>query len=315
MIDNLVLGIKNKDKKSISKAITLIENNCDSHLDLLSKLYPLNDHPHKIGITGPPGAGKSSVTNLLINHFRKLEYSVAVILVDPTSPFSNGAVLGDRIRMFNHHNDSDVFIRSMATRGSKGGLSNSINEIADIFDSAKYDIVLFETVGVGQVEIDVVEQVDTVILVLVPESGDDIQMMKAGIIEIADIFLINKSDRADADKLFVSLNNMLNLLIKDSSKVNWIPNIIKTIATEDNGIDELIKILIKHKKYVKSKNKISSSKSKQRYINKVHKILNNQLNTNFWNDKKNNMLDEQANKHTNQRISPFKLVEKLINDE
>jgi len=148
VIDDLIQGIKNKKVRSISKAITLIENNNKSSSKILSKLYPLNNHTHRIGITGPPGAGKSTITNLLIKYFRENKQSVAVLLVDPTSPYSNGAVLGDRIRMYNHYNDNNVFIRSFATRGSKGGLSKNINEIADVLQAAKYDIILFETVGV-----------------------------------------------------------------------------------------------------------------------------------------------------------------------
>ena len=231
MVDDLIQGIRNKNIISISKAITLAENEDDLSLDILSSLYPLKTNSHRIGITGPPGAGKSTITNLLIKYFRKNKKSVAVLLVDPTSPYSNGAVLGDRIRMFNYHNDDNVFIRSFATRGSKGGLSKNINKVADILQAAKFDIIIFETVGVGQIEIDVVEQVDTVVLTLVPESGDDIQMMKAGIIEIADIFVINKSDRKDADKLFVSLKNILSFTDKLKSK-DLFPKIIKTIATE-----------------------------------------------------------------------------------
>ena len=140
-------------------------------------------------------------------------------------------------------------------------------------------------------------------------------MMKAGVIEIADIFVINKSDRADANKLYTSLQNMLNLLIDDNKEMDWIPNIIKTIATEDRGINDLIKILFKHNKFIKEKDKVSSSKSKQRYINEVHNILYDKLNTHFWNDKKKDVLSKQINKHSDQRISPLKLVEKLITDE
>ena len=159
----------------------------------------------KIGITGPPGAGKSSITNQLIKKYRSEDRSVCALLVDPTSPFSDGAVLGDRIRMRDFHEDSNVFIRSIASRGSKGGLSKDIDYISDIIEYSNFDIIIYETVGVGQVELDVVESVDTTVVVLVPESGDDIQMMKAGLIEIADVYVINKYDRKDSDKLFLRL--------------------------------------------------------------------------------------------------------------
>ena len=315
MVESLVLGIKNADIKSISKAITFIENNHAEHSLILSKLYPLKKSPHRIGITGPPGAGKSTITNLLIKHFRKLNKKIAVILVDPTSPYSNGAVLGDRIRMFNHYDDDDVFIRSIATRGSKGGLSNNIDEIADIFSAARYDIILFETVGVGQVEVDVVEQVDSVILTLVPESGDDIQMMKAGVVEIADIFVINKSDRADANKLYTSIKNVLSLDNNNFGKNEWIPSIIKTIATEDKGLNELVEKLIEHNSFINKQQNILSSKQDQRYISKVKKILYDKINNEFWNDNRKENLNIEISKTSNQRISPFDFVEKLLKNE
>jgi len=313
VIDDLIQGIKNKKVRSISKAITLIENNNKSSSKILSKLYPLNNHTHRIGITGPPGAGKSTITNLLIKYFRENKQSVAVLLVDPTSPYSNGAVLGDRIRMHSHYNDNNVFIRSFATRGSKGGLSKNINEIADILQAAKYDIILFETVGVGQVEIDVVEQVDSVVLTLVPESGDDIQMMKAGIIEIADIFVINKSDRKDANKLYASLKNMLSLVEIDKKK-KWFPKIVKTIATEDKGIEELMDILKAHNKQINEDNK--TIKSNFRYSKQVYSLIKNHLNKDFWTKTKKAILNKELSKDTNQRQSPLKLVDKIIkNDE
>ena len=311
MIDDLIQGIKDKDIKYISKAITLIENDYNSALEILSDLYPIENQCHRIGITGPPGAGKSTITNLLIQYFRKKNKSVAVLLVDPTSPYSNGAVLGDRIRMFNYYNDKNVYIRSFATRGSKGGLSKNINEIANLLEAAKYDIILFETVGVGQVEIDVVEQVDSVVLTLVPESGDDIQMMKAGIIEIADIFVINKSDRKDADKLYTSLKNMLSLIDIDKQK-EWCPRIIKTIATEDKGIDELIKTLIEHNQ---ASNINIKSKLASRYLKQVHELIQNKINEEFWDSNRKRILDNELKKNIKNRKSPMVLIKQLINNE
>jgi len=310
VVEDLVAGIKKQDLKSISKAISFVENNIKKNSFILSKLYPIKKNSHRIGITGPPGAGKSTITNLLIRHFRTQNKRVAVILVDPTSPYSNGAVLGDRIRMFNHYDDKDVFIRSLATRGSKGGLSKNVNEIADIFSAANFDIVLFETVGVGQVEVDVVEKVDTVVLTLVPESGDDIQMMKAGIVEIADIFVINKADRADANKLYTSIKNVLNL---DNDVSNdWVPSILKTIATEDKGVKELVEELNKHHLFIKEEENVLSSRINKRYASKVQEILSEKLDEKFWNDKNKEIFDFELSKNIDDRMSPYSLVDKLL---
>ena len=307
MIDNLIDGLKKKNIISISKLISFIENNSAESSIINNAIFPLINNSYRIGITGPPGAGKSTITNLLIKHFRKLKKSVAVLLVDPSSPFTGGALLGDRIRMNMHYEDSSVFIRSIATRGSKGGLSISSNEIADVLDAAGFDIIIFETVGVGQIEVDVVEQVDTVVLTLVPESGDDIQMMKAGIIEIADIFLINKSDRKDSDKLYTALENMLSI-----SKVEslWKPKIIKTIATKDEGIDILVKELLNHNNLISdSKNKFD--KLNKRYINKIDSLLVEQIKNKFWTEENIQNLNNELKKTPNKRLSPIKLINKL----
>tara|TARA_Y100001936_G_C16007385_1_gene631560 strand:+ start:344 stop:1288 length:945 start_codon:yes stop_codon:yes gene_type:complete len=314
VLDKLLSEIKKNNYKSISKAISLVENNDFNLINKLSSCFPFDKKPHRIGITGPPGAGKSSITNLLIKKYRKDNLKIAVLLVDPSSPFSKGAVLGDRIRMLDYYNDDKVFIRSFGSRGSKGGLSDNINEIADIFSIANYDVIIFETVGVGQIEIDVVEQVDSVVLTLVPESGDDIQMLKAGIIEIADIFVINKSDRSDADKLFTSLQKMLSLENVDKDKFRWNYPIIKTIATKDKGIDNLIDELKNHFKFLNNKTNIDNDKINARYINQINKILNKKLLESFWNSDNSKILAKELEKDYKKRVSPYRLISKLLND-
>ena len=314
MFDKLLSEIKKNNYKSISKAISLVENNNTDLINEISSCFPISKKVHRIGITGPPGAGKSSITNLLIKKYRKDNYKVAVLLVDPSSPFTKGAVLGDRIRMLDYYNDDNVFIRSFGSRGSSGGLSENINEIADIFSLACYDVIIFETVGVGQIEIDVVEQVDSVILVLVPESGDDIQMLKAGIIEIADIFVINKSDRSDADKLLVSLKKILSLVSADNNGLVWNYPIIKTVAIKDFGVDDLMKELNNHFIFLNNQNNIINNKINNRYSNQINKILNKKLIDLFWNDKNTEILNSELKKDIKDRSSPYRLVQKLLND-
>ena len=314
MFEKLLSEIKKNNYKSISKAISHVENNNFDLINKISSCFPFDKKPHRVGITGPPGAGKSSITNLLIKKYRENNLKVAVLLVDPSSPFTKGAVLGDRIRMLNYYDDNNVFIRSFGSRGSKGGLSNNINEIADIFSLASYDIIIFETVGVGQIEIDVVEQVDSVILTLVPESGDDIQILKAGILEIADIFVVNKSDRSDSDKLIVSLKKILsNADTLDQDY--WKNPILKTIAIKDEGIDELINELNNHFNFLNSKDSFKNYKIDKRYSSQVEKILTNKLLNLLWKKNKISSLNKELEKKSKDRISPYALVQKLLNDK
>ena len=314
MFEKLLSEIKKNNYKSISKAISHVENNNFDLINEISSCFPFDKKPHRVGITGPPGAGKSSITNLLIKKYRENNLKVAVLLVDPSSPFTKGAVLGDRIRMLNYYDDNNVFIRSFGSRGSKGGLSNNINEIADIFSLANYDIIIFETVGVGQIEIDVVEQVDSVILTLVPESGDDIQILKAGILEIADIFVVNKSDRSDSDKLIVSLKKILsNADTLDQDY--WKNPILKTIAIKDEGIDELINELNNHFNFLNSKDSFKNYKIDKRYSSQVEKILTNKLLNLFWKKNKISRLNKELEKKSKDRISPYAFVQKLLNDK
>ena len=309
MIQNILSGIKSKKIKYIAQAISLVDNNTNEGQLLINQIEDLSSHhSYKIGITGPPGAGKSSITNQLIKKFKEQNKSIGVLLVDPTSPYSNGSILGDRIRMNNY--GSDVFIRSLATRGSKGGLSENIDDISKILDYAGFDIVIFETVGVGQVELDVVEVVDTVVVTLVPESGDDIQMMKAGLIEIADVYVINKSDRKDAEKLNLYLDNMLSIIDKDK----WKPDIVKTIATIGEGIDQLIEIVYNHKKHLINNN-ILDFKNKKKYIRVVKRKVDTKLKNEFWNKNRIALLESESSKPLKKRSSISDLIKKIESDD
>jgi LAO/AO transport system kinase len=234
MHEQLLAQIKKGDIKSLARAISFIENEQQGHDELLRSLS--HDRGQKIiGITGPPGAGKSTLVDALIDELIKDGKKIAVLCIDPSSPFNLGAILGDRIRMSKWYTHPDVFIRSLATRGSLGGLSPRIIEIIDLIKSANFDHIIIETVGVGQSEIEIAGLADTTVVVIVPESGDEVQTMKAGLMEIADIFVINKSDRPDAD-LF---ERNLKLMLAPSFTKNKDVSIVKTIATEKKGIHEL----------------------------------------------------------------------------
>ncbi len=228
-------AILDGDRRALARAITLVEGGHERAATILRSLYPRAGRAVTVGVTGFPGAGKSSLVDRLIETYRGAGKRVGVIAVDPSSAFSGGAILGDRVRMMRHAGDTGVFIRSMATRGHLGGLSRAAGEVLDLLDAAGYDVVIVETVGVGQSEVDVARLADATLVVLVPGMGDDIQAIKAGILEIADLFVINKADRDGADKLGSELQQMMALADDDRPR----PPIVKTVATRGQGIDEL----------------------------------------------------------------------------
>lgn len=307
MTSDIITNLKQKDSRTISRSISMVENKQDGYLDLLSDIFPLTGNAYRIGITGAPGSGKSTLTDQLVKLILTKKLSVAVIAIDPSSPFNGGAILGDRVRFVNDFKNINTFFRSMSTRGSQGGLANSTKLVADIFDASGFDIIIFETVGVGQVEIDVIEAADSVVVTLVPESGDDIQMMKGGLMEIADLFAINKSDRQGADRLYTSLNKTLELNDND----NWKPSITKTIATNGDGVELLYNNLLKHKEFINSSdNRIE--KINQRYIKTVKSYVSDILIDKFWTKEIDIVLNKQLKLEYNKRLSPFEIANQLI---
>lgn len=236
------------DRRGLARLITLIENQEPNIEVALSKVYPKTGHAHLVGITGPPGAGKSTITDKLIRLARLKNLKVGVICVDPSSPFSGGAILGDRIRMQQHADDPEVFIRSIGTRGGQGGLSRSTQEVSMLLDAAGFDLVILETAGVGQTELGILGIAHTTVVVLVPESGDDIQMMKAGILEIADILTVNKCDRQGSDHIVKELQ--LSLELNPHTDKSWMIPVVKTAAEINFGMDELFEKIETHRAFL-----------------------------------------------------------------
>jgi LAO/AO transport system kinase len=245
-LDELVAGITAGRTRAVARALSLVENDPAARREIVARLYGATGRARVVGITGPPGAGKSTLVDRLARALRERGEKVGVLAVDPTSPFSGGAILGDRVRMQHLHTDPGVFIRSMATRGAMGGLARASHDAIDLLDAAGFDWVLVETVGVGQDEVDVVRTVDTVLVVTLPGLGDEIQAIKAGIMEIADVFVVNKADRDGADRTQRDLESMLGM----GEHGAWLPPIVPTVASLGKGVAELAAAIDRHRGFL-----------------------------------------------------------------
>lgn len=263
-VDKILAG----DEKTVAKAISLVENSRGEAFDLLRELYLKTDLAYLLGVTGPPGGGKSTLVEKIVAKWVDSGEKVAVIAIDPSSEFSGGALLGDRIRMGSISTHPDVFIRSMATRGYLGGLNPAIFDTVLVLSAAGYKRIVIETVGVGQNEIDIVSLADTTLVVTVPEAGDEIQSFKAGLMEAGDLFVLNKSDHPTAHKMELILKQMIDLARSDDS--GWKIPLIKTIATEEDGIGDLIKEIASHRDYLKSSNLELDNKKKVMKNHLIH---------------------------------------------
>ena len=308
MPHDLVRGILKNNHGSISKAITLIENSQPPPEPFFSDIHKNAFNSIRIGITGPPGAGKSTLTNSLIEFCLAAGKEVGVIAVDPTSPFTGGALLGDRVRMNKYAGDKRVFLRSLGNHCALGGLSSKVQEIGDVLAASGKDYVFFETVGVGQGEHDIINVADISIVVLVPECGDEIQLMKAGLIEIADIFVINKSDREGSNRIASTLKNILHIFKKQDRRE---PSVFNTVAIKQEGVLELFNGIELFLRMIDEEGLLESKKL-ERYRKRVFDIIQNSLETSFWSSGKQKQLIELTKNIDGTGIDPYTVAKQLL---
>jgi LAO/AO transport system kinase len=308
-IQNWVERIRSGEVRAVARAISAIENGTPESVELLKALFRHSGNARVIGLTGAPGSGKSTLVDQLAREYRKQSSTVGIVAVDPTSPYTGGAILGDRIRMQAHHADTGIYIRSMATRGFLGGLARTTADVATALDASGKDVILIETVGVGQDEIDIVRLADVTIVILVPGMGDDVQSIKAGIMEIADIFVINKSDREGADRVEKEIRAMQSLAMRDD---NWTPSIVRTVAIEGKGIPELAAAIEEYEKYL-DKQGLRLQKKISNWRERLVEMLRESLLQRVTRERLN---EEELRKYAlevaEQRRDPYTLVDEII---
>jgi len=301
--------VRKGEVRALARAISAIEDNAPESLDLLKALFAHSGKARVIGITGAPGAGKSTLVDQVAREYRRQNQTVGIVAVDPTSPYTGGAILGDRIRMQAHHADPGIYIRSMATRGFLGGLARTTNDVATALDASGKDIILIETVGVGQDEVDIVRLADITVVILVPGMGDDVQTIKAGIMEIADIFVINKSDREGADRVEREIRAMQTLAIR---KDQWTPPVVKTVASEGKGVSELIAAINNYEKFLQAQNLLLKKKISN-WQERLVEMLRDALLDRLVNERMNKGdVARLAADIAEHRRDPYSLVEEIV---
>jgi LAO/AO transport system kinase len=308
-ISTWVERIRHGDVRALARAISAIEDSRPEAHPLLKALFPFSGRAQVIGLTGAPGVGKSTLVDQLAREYRKQERTVGIIAVDPTSPYTGGAILGDRIRMQAHHADSGIYIRSMATRGFLGGLARTTTDVATLLDASGKDLVLIETVGVGQDELDIVRLADITVVILVPGMGDDVQTIKAGIMEIADIFVINKSDREGADRVEREIRAMQTLAPR---RDRWTPAVVKTVATEGKGMPELAGAIAGYQQFLVQQNLLIKKKIsnwRERLIEMLREALVDRLLNQRLPQAEVARLAAEIAEH---RRDPYSLVEEIV---
>ncbi len=307
-MNDIVEKVREKDRRALARAITKLENESGDADALLRELFPYTGRAHIVGITGAPGVGKSTLISSLVKELRSRGKTVGIVAVDPTSPFTGGAVLGDRVRMGEHSGDPGVYIRSMGTRGSLGGLSRATGDAAKVLDAAGFDIVIIETVGTGQSEIDVVRAADTIVVVVIPGMGDDIQAIKAGILEIGDVFDVNKCDREGVERAVSELEMMLDL--KPSS---WRAPIVKTNARANEGTSQLADALFAHYAHLSSTGELASRR-RERLSEEIREVVNRRMAQFMQVASGKEKFDEVLERVLRKELDPCSAADMLLND-
>jgi LAO/AO transport system kinase len=300
--------LRSGDARTLARAISAVENRAPGSYDLLKALFPHSGRARILGLTGAPGSGKSTLVDQLAHHYRREQKTVGIIAVDPTSPYTGGAILGDRIRMQSHYSDPGIYIRSMATRGSLGGLARTTADVSTVLDASGRDLILIETVGVGQDEVDIVRLADVTVVILVPGMGDDVQTIKAGIMEIADIFVINKSDRDGAELVQREIRALQSLAVRSD---NWTPPIVKTVASQGAGIQELAAAIANYEVFLQKENLVLK-KNVQNWQQRLVEMLRDAMLQKACAQMNDGQLAQYAVEVAEHKRDPYSLVEEIL---